>query len=290
VIRFFLLPESNDNELSPVLKEMGLSTYESKVWGTLLRRGQADAQTLTREADVPFGRIYEVLNALIRKRIVEVQNTRPKQYRPKRTKEVLDRLVDSKKREMQAGLRRLEEAAERVKRQLEHIDRILPKDEIFVSVALSPQEIEDLGREAVYSAENEIFVAKNPVGVPQKLGGTFDENTRLLAEKASHGVTVKLMFAESITRPTKIFGSVAEKAGKGLFQVRVFPGTINRFSVIDRRYVLYHITDPYEPEAGIVLIKLFSKKLAEHMGQVFLNCWRNSTSFQEQERRVLTSR
>ncbi|MFI5421845.1 MAG: TrmB family transcriptional regulator [Nitrososphaerales archaeon] len=284
------MPESNDDDLSPILKEMGLSTYESKVWEALLRRGQADAQTLTTEADVPFGRIYEVLNALIRKRIVEVQNTRPKLYRPKRTREVLDRLVDSKKREMQAGLRRLEEAAERVKKQFEHIDRILPKDEVFVSVALGHQEIDDLGREAVYSAENEILVTKNPVDVPQEQWRTFDKNARLLAEKATHGVTVKIMFAESVARPTKILGSMAEKAGNGLFQVRVFPGTVNRFTVIDRTYVLFHVTDPYEPEAGIALIRLFSKKLAEHMRQVYLNCWRNSTSIQEQERQVLTSR
>ena len=283
------MPESNVDDLSPILKEMGLSTYESRVWETLLRRGQADAQTLTREADVPFGRIYEVLNALIRKKIVEVQNTRPKLYRPRRTKEVLDRLVDSKKREMQAGLRRLEEAAEKVKRQFEHIDKILPKDEVFVSVALDDQEIEDLGREAIYSAENEILVTKNPVDVPQKLLRSFDENTRLLAEKASHGVSVKIMFAESVSRSIKTFGSMKEKTGDG-FQVRFFPGTINRFSVIDRKYVLYHITDPYEPETGIALIQLFSKKLAEHMRQIFLNCWRNSASVQEQERRVLTSR
>ena len=283
------MPESND-DLSPVLKEMGLSTYESKVWETLLHRGQADAQTLTREAKVPFGRIYEVLNSLIKKRIVEVQNTRPKLYRPRRTKEVLDRLVDSKKREMRAGLKRLEESAEIVKRRFEHIDRSLPKDEIFVSVALGHQEIEDLGREAVYSADNEILVTKNPVGAPQKPWSTSDENARLLAEKASRGTVVKVMFAESIPRQTKVIGSIAEKAANEFFEVRVFPGTINRFSVIDRRYVLYHIADPYEPEAGIALIQLFSKKLAEHMRQVFLNCWRSSTSFQVQERRVLTSR
>jgi HTH-type transcriptional regulator, sugar sensing transcriptional regulator len=283
------LPTSNDDDLSPILKEMGLSTYESRVWETLLRRGQADAQTLTREADVPFGRIYEVLNALIRKRIVEVQNTRPKLYRPKRTKEVLDRLVDSRKREMQAELKRLEEAAERVKRQFEHIDRILPRDEIFVSVALGHQEIEDLGREAVYSAENEILVTKNPADVPPKLRSAFDENAKLLAEKASHGIVVKIMFAESVPGPTKILGSMTEKTGNGMLQLRVFPGAINRFTVIDRRYVLYHVADPYEPEAGIALIKLFSKKLAEHMCQVFLNCWRNSAPVQEQERRVLMS-
>jgi HTH-type transcriptional regulator, sugar sensing transcriptional regulator len=284
------LSESSSDDLTPILKEMGLSTYESKVWETLLRRGQGDAQTLTREADVPFGRIYEVLNTLIRKRVVEVQNTRPKLYRPRRTNEVLDRLLNLKKKEMQAKITRLEEAAESVKKQFEHLDRTLPKDEVFVSVALDHHEIEDLGRETVYSAENEILVTKNPVNVSRNLLDSFDENARLLAEKASHGVVVKVMFGESVSRPTKILGSMADKAGNGPLQVRIFQGTINRFTVIDRRYVLYHITDPYEPGAGIALIRLFSKKLAEHMRQVFLNCWRNSTSVRKQERQVLTSR
>jgi HTH-type transcriptional regulator, sugar sensing transcriptional regulator len=277
--------EFND-DISPILKEMGLSTYESKVWETLLRRGQADAQTLTREADVPFGRIYEVLNALIRKRIVEVQNTRPKLYRPKRTEEVLDRLVDAKKKEIQTKLRGLEEAAESLKKQFEHVDRIIPRDEVFVSVALDLQEIEDLGREAVYSAENEIFVIKHFGNLPQKLHDSFGENARLLSEKASRGLDVKVIFADSV--PTsKFIGSVLEKSRNDFFQVRIFPGTINQFSIIDRRYVLYHISDPYEPGSGIALIRLFSKKLAEHTRQVFLNCWRNSTP--NRERRVLTS-
>jgi len=283
------LPESND-DFSPILKEMGLSTYESRVWEALLRRGQADAQMLTKEAGVPLGRIYDVLNGLVRKRIVEVQNTRPKLYRPKRTKEILDRLVDSKKKEMDVKLHQLEEAAEDLKKKFEHVDKTLPKDEVFVSVALGYEEIKELIRDAEYSADNEILIAMAPGDVPQNLRHVVEENARLLADKALHGVSVKLMFAEYMSPSFRIFGSMAEKTRNRLFQVRIYSGKVNFFKVIDRKYVLFDITDPLEPEAGIALIQLYSKKLAEHMSQVFLRCWRNSPSVQPVEARVLASR
>ena len=283
------MPESN-NDFSPILKEMGLSTYESRVWEALLRRGQADAQMLTKEAGVPFGRIYDVLNDLVRKRIVEVQNTRPKLYRPKKTKEIFDRLIDSKKKEMDAKLHQLEEAAESLKKKFEHVDKTLPKDEVFVSVALGYEEIKELMRDAEYSADNEILIAMAPIDVPQKLRHVVEENARLLADKASHGVSVKLMFVEYMSPSFRIFGSMAEKTTNGLFQVRTYSGKVNFFKVIDRKYVLFEITDPFEPEPRIALIKLYSKKLAEHMSQVFLRCWRNSRSVQQVEARVLASR
>lgn len=266
----------------PILREMGLSTYESRVWETLLHRGQADAQMLTREAGVPFGRIYDVLNSLEKKRVVEVQNTRPKLYRPKRTKDIIERLVSSRKTEMQFELRRLEEAAESLKKQFQHVDKVLPRDEVFVSVALGYQEIQNLMEEAEDSAENEIFGAMEPIDVPQRFSHVVEETAARLVERASDGVAVRILFAESISSSMRIFASMAEKARSRTFQVRIYPGKMNHFKVVDRKYVLFDIIDPYEPEIGIALIQVFSRKLAEHMTQVFLRHWRNSRSAQQE--------
>jgi len=98
------------------------------------------------------------------------------------------------------------------------------------------------------------------------------------------------MFVEHMSPSFRILGSMAEKTTNGLFQVRTYPGKVNFFKVIDRKYVLFDITDPFEPEPRIALIQLYSKKLAEHMSQVFLRCWRNSPSVQRVEARVLASR
>jgi HTH-type transcriptional regulator, sugar sensing transcriptional regulator len=65
------------NVLVPIFKQMGLTTYEGKIWCALLNRGQADAQELIHDTGVPFGRVYGVLNSLVRKKIVEVQNATP---------------------------------------------------------------------------------------------------------------------------------------------------------------------------------------------------------------------
>ena len=253
---------------------MGLTTYESRMWGALLNMGQADAQQLIHETAVPFGRVYDVLNSLIRKKIVEVQNTRPKIYRPRRTKEVIDRLIRIRKVELDNEMRKIEEAAELAKRQFEHLDRTLPKDEVFVSVALGDKEIQDLFRDLVESAEKEILMSLPHQDIPMCSPQLIDDAVRWLVDRASDGVSVKVLISAPIPPLLEIPESELAKT-EGRLQIRAYPGSLNHFKVFDRKYIVLEVAEPFEPNTRLVLIQLFSKKLAEHMSQIFTRCWRN---------------
>jgi sugar-specific transcriptional regulator TrmB len=267
------LLESSD--LLPLFKQMGLTTYESRMWGALLNVGQADAQQLIHETGVPFGRAYDVLNSLIRKKIVEVQNTRPKIYRPRRSKEVIDRLVRTRKVELDNEMHKFEEAAELAKRQFEHLDKTLPKDEVFVSVALGDKEIQELFRDLVESAEKEILMALPHEDVPMCSPQLIEDAARWLVDRASDGVSVKVLISAPIPPALKIPESEVEKTD-GRLQIRAYPGSLNHFKVIDKKYVILEVVEPYEPNTRLVLIQLFSKKLSDHMSQTFARYWRNS--------------
>ena len=43
------------------LRDLGLSEYEARVYRTLLDTGPTTAKELSRESEVPMGRIYDVL-------------------------------------------------------------------------------------------------------------------------------------------------------------------------------------------------------------------------------------
>ena len=65
-----------------VLREMGLNAYEIDAYVVLLEGGQMTAMEISREASVPYSKIYEVLNSLKQKGWVKSSESRPFKYHP----------------------------------------------------------------------------------------------------------------------------------------------------------------------------------------------------------------
>ena len=65
-----------------ILRKMGLSAYETDAYLALLEGGQMTAMEISREAHVPYSKIYEVLNSLKQKGWVKSTETRPSKYYP----------------------------------------------------------------------------------------------------------------------------------------------------------------------------------------------------------------
>jgi len=66
-----------------VLREVGLTDYETRAYLTLLRMGAATASEISENGEIPYSKIYETLNSLERKGWIETQTGRPKRYYPK---------------------------------------------------------------------------------------------------------------------------------------------------------------------------------------------------------------
>jgi sugar-specific transcriptional regulator TrmB len=72
------------------LRQAGLTDYETRAYLYLLQVGVTTASQISSETDVPYSKIYEVLNSLERKGWVETQTDRPRKYYPKSPSEALD--------------------------------------------------------------------------------------------------------------------------------------------------------------------------------------------------------
>jgi sugar-specific transcriptional regulator TrmB len=64
------------------LREMGLNAYETDAYIALLEGGQMTAMEISREAHVPYSKIYEVLNSLKEKGWIKSSESRPFKYYP----------------------------------------------------------------------------------------------------------------------------------------------------------------------------------------------------------------
>jgi HTH-type transcriptional regulator, sugar sensing transcriptional regulator len=73
---------SIDENTRETLREMGLNAYEADAYLALLESGQMTAMEISREAKVPYSKIYEVLNSLKEKGWIKSSETRPFKYYP----------------------------------------------------------------------------------------------------------------------------------------------------------------------------------------------------------------
>jgi len=69
---------------------MGLTEYETRIYLALLEIGATTARRLSEHANVPYSKIYEVLNSLEEKGWVQAQTGRPRRYYPKPPVEALE--------------------------------------------------------------------------------------------------------------------------------------------------------------------------------------------------------
>jgi sugar-specific transcriptional regulator TrmB len=65
-----------------VLREMGLNAYEIDAYVVLLEFGQMTAMEISQEANVPYSKMYEVLNSLKEKGWIKSSESRPFKYYP----------------------------------------------------------------------------------------------------------------------------------------------------------------------------------------------------------------
>jgi HTH-type transcriptional regulator, sugar sensing transcriptional regulator len=90
----------NGSEINTLLEKLGLTEYEAKTLNTLFKLKEAEAPEISRTAQVPKTRVYDVLEKLIKKNLIIEINGRPKLYRAIDAEETIDLLINSKKNQL----------------------------------------------------------------------------------------------------------------------------------------------------------------------------------------------
>jgi sugar-specific transcriptional regulator TrmB len=89
-------------EILKTLQYFGLSEYESRVYVALVSLGPAKAGSISREAGVPQSKVYDILEGLIGKQLVEVFEGRPKEFKAIAPEIVLKTFVKEKEEEFKS--------------------------------------------------------------------------------------------------------------------------------------------------------------------------------------------
>ncbi len=102
--------EADEEDAVESLKSLGLSEYESKVFIALQRLGVGTARDVYRLTDVPRSQVYGAAETLEERGLVEIQQSKPMEYRPVTLEEAHDRLQERFERKQAVAFDYLEDA------------------------------------------------------------------------------------------------------------------------------------------------------------------------------------
>lgn len=143
-------------EVKRLLKELGLSNYETEAYLKIVELSIAEAGTICKETKIPFGRVYQELNSLAAKGLIEVQNTRPKRYMARIPKLAFKTLLQQKRENMEKQLQKTIEAASQIEEIISKRIPARPKERTFWTTAVGIEEAAEMIKSNFEEAEKEI--------------------------------------------------------------------------------------------------------------------------------------
>lgn len=221
-----------------LLERLGLTEYEAKTLNTLFKLKEAQAPVISRTAQVPKTRVYDVLEKLIQKDLLIEIKGRPKRYRAIEAQKAIDILMLTKKSQLAS----LEAEATKLK-----------EDLILYTGA------EETGETVMKVKDKQDF--ERILG--QELGKAKKSICGLTEITDGHGIIHDaLLKAKGNDVDIKLLNSVASKKLKESASVRYLDHGLNAFIIDDKKVVLaisdfkkdkpdYHFTilNDHEPMA-----------------------------------------
>src|SRR3989344_3709033 len=87
-------------EVNTFLEKLGLTEYEAKTLSALFNLHEAEAPEISRLAQVPKTRVYDVLDRLTKKNLIIEIHGRPKRYMSIEPEKVFASLIEGKRKEL----------------------------------------------------------------------------------------------------------------------------------------------------------------------------------------------
>ncbi|MFX0070290.1 MAG: TrmB family transcriptional regulator [Candidatus Hermodarchaeota archaeon] len=282
------------NDFKKLLKRAKLSSYEIHAYLTLLRSSDLTARELSEKSKVPTGRIYEILEELKNKGMIEIKSKRPKIYSAFSFNQAVNNLlsyldnIHTRKTEI------LSNEAKTLEAKLYDSNLFMKKEptKIFWSTAYGGQSIMSMYVRHLKELKRELllndFVNKYTLKVLQYGRRLFNG----IISAVERGVNVKLLWSfEHDERPLsetqkendfKLYQKVNTKLKELLNLSSLFNGFEMRYiykkmpanyDIFDRKRIIFKIQDPLIPSRIYTCMNVLDPILAEKLRERFLSVW-----------------
>jgi sugar-specific transcriptional regulator TrmB len=266
-------------EVKRLLKELGLSNYEIEAYLKVVELGIAEAGVICKQTRIPFGRVYQELNSLAAKGLIEVQNTRPKRYMARKSRLAFKTLLQQKRENMEKKLQKMIEAASQIEDNISNKILTGPKERTFWRTAVGVEETAEMIKSNFEEAEKEICIILDYKSQNDECEFEDSEYNIILNEviKATErGVKIKALLNKKFIIPELEYLEelgVKEKI-MGKVEIRVMKNAIpSYFEVIDGEKVVLEVANPKNPGQILAMTKIWDVKLAKEIRAKFEDLW-----------------
>ncbi|RCU47743.1 TrmB family transcriptional regulator [Haloplanus salinus] len=265
------------------LRDLGLSEYESRTYRALLDRGPATAKELSSSSGVPMGRIYDVLNGLEGSGLVRSQAaSRPKKYVAVEPDTALDRLVETRKRELDQQAERYESVATEL---VNDLDAAAPVDGQFWTAAVGPEETVELLLERLSAADEEIHHVAGPPSAQIDVDAVGQRMLDAFASALDRGASVSILIHPELveTVPDDLRAKYATRLGAHeRYASRTSAAIDGTFTLVDGEEVCIEVPNPLDADEAFALIDFKDASFATDVRTVFEEQWVDSTPLEFQ--------
>ena len=267
-------------EAKRLLKELGLSNYETEAYLKVVELGIAEASVICNETKIPFGRVYQELNSLVAKGLIEVQNTRPKRYMARKPRLAFKTLLQQKRENMEKQLQKTIEAALQIEEIISKKIPARPKERTFWRTAVGVEEAAEMIKSNFEDAEKEICCVildyKSQNNECEFKDSEYNIILNEVIKATERGVKIKALLNKKFIIPELEYLEelgVKEKIMSKV-EIRVMKNAIpSYFEVIDGEKVVLEVANPKNPGRILAMTKIWDVKLAKELREKFEELW-----------------
>jgi sugar-specific transcriptional regulator TrmB len=284
-------------DLREFLNDANLSTYEISVYITLLTSSKVNlpsARDISSQSGVPSGRIYEVLEELNIKGLIEIIESRPKKFRAMTLNKGLDNLIKYQSSENKRKIKYLHDRAKLLETELYDSDLAIQKEpsKIFWSTVYGTRSILSLYSKFINEAKEEIifneFINKSTIKILPFAKLIYEP----LRNAVSRGITIKDLWSfEYDERPLsqqekdqnantfkeiiRIQEDLYDLSPKlpGFEMKYIFHRSPTYFDIFDKRRIVFKLQNPLKPYQIFACMNVVDPSLVEEFRNKFLSMW-----------------
>ncbi len=281
-------------ELKVFLRNSDLSNYEINTYMALLISNNLTAREVSENSNVPIGRIYEILEGLKVKGMIEIQDSRPKIYRAKAFNMAFKNLISYINNQTKRKVSYLIEQAKILESDLYDSALFIKKEpsRIFWQTAYGVNSIVSMYMKHYNELQEELlvndFINENTIKV-LPFGKKLFEG---IINALNRGVKVKILWSfEHDTRPLseerkkrnlEFYGKVVDKLkelyGLSTKNERLEMKFINKkistnYDIFDKKRLFIKLQNPLKPSQIFACMNVLDPTLAENLREKFNQTW-----------------
>lgn len=258
------------------LTELGLSSYEERVYRTLLVSGSTTAAALSDASGVPRGRIYDVLNDLETRQLVHAKSTEPTRYTAVEPDAAVSTLLAERTAELQREWVRYCEVASAVR------SNLLPTRPVEGNIwlgSLGSEEMQVALREHMRTATSSVQAV---VGPPYEKAPweTLEREVDAFFAGTESDVCVSLLLSEQVldTIPDSFFERFDVRDG---IRIRILSGLELSFDVVDSATATIDIPHPWMDADRLGVVAVQDNTVLDELERHFQTLWGDAVPLPE---------